>query len=60
MYRHYKSRLKLDYELGSEDHPALFANAVKSLDVVNSFLNQWVQMWYSAEGKGNSQRRELV
>jgi prophage maintenance system killer protein len=60
MFQHCKSRLKLDYEPRSEDNPALFANAVKSLDVVNSFLNQWAQMWYSAEGKGNPQLRELV
>jgi hypothetical protein len=60
MFRHCKSRLKLDYDLRSRDHAALFANAVRSLDVVNPFLNQWAQIWYSTEANGIPQRRELV
>jgi hypothetical protein len=47
MYQYCKSRLKLLScvpELA--ERPALIANAIKSLDVVNSVANQMAEMWY--------------
>jgi hypothetical protein len=61
MYQYCKSRLKLLSSVPKlAERPALFANAIKSLDVVNSVTNQMAEMWYMGDGKDQCVHRRQV
>jgi prophage maintenance system killer protein len=61
MYRHCKSRLKfLSTVPTSEERPALFANAIKTLEFENSLLNQIAEEWFATGAKHLTEERRGV